>query len=128
MREIDHNNCRQQITRLHSIQGVRRPIIKFLHLNSHNIAGVVSRHLKSQHCFDNNCRDNNNNDHITFAFGDSEALCLRLSADWNIGLAPQKEKEDFDERPNGPLTCDPGPYGARRINAEDYRAGRGGSS
>jgi hypothetical protein len=50
---------------------------------------------------------------------------LRLSADWNIGLAPQKEKEDFDERPNGPLTCDPGPYGARRINAEDYRAGLG---
>ena len=47
---------------------------------------------------------------------------MRLSADWNIGLAPQKEKEDFDERPNGPLTCDPGPYGARRVNAEDRAA------
>lgn len=49
---------------------------------------------------------------------------LWLSADWNIGLAPQKEKEDFDERPNGPLTCDPGPCGARQVNAEDREAGR----
>jgi len=40
-------------------------------------------------------------------------------------VSTTERKRGFDERPNGPLTCDPGPYGARRINAEDYRAGRG---
>lgn len=38
-------------------------------------------------------------------------------------VSTTERKRGFDERPNGPLTCDPGPCGARRINAED-RAGQ----
>ena len=37
-------------------------------------------------------------------------------------VSTTERKRGFDERPNGPLTCDPGPCGARRVNAEDNRA------
>lgn len=39
-------------------------------------------------------------------------------------VSTTERKRGFDERPNGPLTCDPGPCGARRVNAEDNRAGQ----
>merc|ERR1719412_1996375 len=81
LNRVAHNNW--QITRLHSIQGVRRPIIKFLQ-NIH-IISLSSWHLN----FPPSLQTVNNWDH--FCFG----VQRRLSADWNIGLAPQKEKEDL---------------------------------
>ena len=39
-------------------------------------------------------------------------------------VSTTERKRGFDERPNGPLTCDPGPCGARQVNAEDREAGR----